>query len=140
MLVHNAHLGNRQFPAEKQKGKKGGGGRGLNSHTVTSYTHTNPSIHFPPDTYPLIQPTHPSTPLPVHTHTLTPYTHTHPCTPVHSDTQPQDSIHMHMHRLLVPYIQAISVICFEFMSPEPFLLFSGLWSQAFDFLYFLFAS
>ena len=37
--------------------------------------------------------------------------------------------------LLVPYIQAVRVIRFEFMSPEPFPLFSGLWWQAFDFPY-----
>ena len=64
--------------------------------------HINPSIHLPPDTQPLIQ-THPST-------------HPHPSSHTHN----LKTIHMHMHRLLVPYIQAVRVICFEFMSPEHF--------------------
>ena len=132
MLVHKAYVGYRKFPAEKQKKKKkkkvGEGVEFLLSHPTLIQTHQFTSLQTPTHSYnPPIHPLH------IHTHTLTPYTHTHPS--IHPHTQPQDSIHMHMHRLLVPYIQAVRVMCFEFMSLELFPQFSGLWWQAFDFLY-----
>ena len=91
----------------KKEKKKGWGGGWI--PTVTSHTHTSPSIHLSPDTHPLIQPTHPSTPLPIHTHTHTHPHILHPYTSIHPHTQPQDSIHMHMHRRLVPYIHKKSI-------------------------------
>ena len=121
MLVQKAHVENWRFPAEKQKEtKKGWGGAwtSIQSHPTLIQTHQFTSFQTPTHSY-----NHPSIHSPPHTHTPSHHTPTHP------HTQPQDSIHMHMHRLLVPYIQAVRVICFEFMSPKLFPLFSGLWRQ-----------
>ena len=139
MLVHKAYVGYRKFPAEKQKEKERKEkrlGRGLNSHS--HIPHSYKPINSPLSRHPPTHTTHPSILSPPHTHTHT-HTHTHPhilhpYTSIHPHTQPQDPIHMHVHRLLVPYSQAVRVIGFEFMSTQLFALFSGLCWQAFDFL------
>ena len=80
------------------------------------HTHTNARTHRAL-THTLRAHTHP----PTHTDTHSHYT----C--IHSNSRPQPHVHTHctlIHTLLVPYIEAIWVICFEFVSPERFSLFA----------------
>ena len=74
---------------KKKKKSLGGGWIPTQSHPTLIQTHQFTSLQTP--THSNNPPIHPP---PIHTHTITPYTSIHP------HTQPQDSIHMPMHRLL----------------------------------------